>query len=70
VIPGTVHGVWTLPHAVAAVMASATAVRRDEGAELAERVRAGQEMEAAYEYARLLLEDLAAVRRRARAVLN
>jgi hypothetical protein len=69
-IPTAEHGVWTLPHAVAAAMASAQAVRRDESAKLAQRVQAGRDLEAAWEHARVLFEDLAAVRRRARAILN
>ncbi len=68
--PAAVHGVMTLPHAVAAVIATAEAVRRDEAAGLQERVRAAREMEAAYERARMLLGGLAAARRRAAAVFN
>jgi len=68
--PAAVHGVMTLPHAVAAVIATAEAVRRDEAAEVAQRVRAAREMDEAYEHARMLLGGLAAARRRAAAVFN
>lgn len=51
-------------------MGSAEAIRRDETAELAARVRAGREMEAAWEHAKELFDNLAAARRRARAILN
>jgi hypothetical protein len=64
------HGVMALPFAVSATIATAEAVRRDPDAELAQRVQAAQQMENAYEYARQLLDDLAAVRRRSRAILN
>lgn len=69
-MPTAVHGVMTLPHAVAASIATAEAVRRDETAELAQRVRAAQQMEEAYAYAKELLDGLAATRLLARAVLN
>jgi hypothetical protein len=70
VIPTAEHGVMALPFAVSAVIATAEAVRRDPDAELAQRIRAAREMDEAYGRARALMENLAAVRRRARAILN
>lgn len=69
-IPTAEHGVMALPYAVSAAVATAEAIRRDPDAELAQRVRAAEWMETAYEHARQLLEDLAVTRRRARAILN
>ena len=57
-------GVMTLPHAQSATLATALAVRRDESAEIAQRVAAAREMDAAYARAKVLMDNLSAVRRR------
>jgi hypothetical protein len=69
-IPRTVSGVMTLPCARHASFAIAQAVRRDENAELAQRVQAAREMDAAFGRAKILIEDLAIMRRRAASVWN
>jgi hypothetical protein len=67
---GAVHGVMTLPYAQDATFAMAQAIRRDETAEVAKRVQAAREMEAAWDRAKILMEDLAVMRRRAASVWN
>lgn len=61
---------FAVARAVHAQMALPQAVIRYPQLELAERVRHADEQDAAYERARILIEDLAAMRRRRAAIWN
>ena len=58
--PRAHHGAMAVPRAVA----------RDEPGELAQRAAHAAYMDACWQHAKTLLDDLAAARRRAQAVLN
>jgi hypothetical protein len=51
-------------------MAMPRAVHRDERGELVERAQATADMERAWQHAKVLMDNLAAARRRATAMLN